>query len=205
MALSFCAATTCAYAQIPAVTSEGEEVLLYNDGTWKYAQDHSRKTSEPAINPTPFSKSSDATFQVKSKKLPVGVWLNAKKWSFEKSGADEASEYTFELRNEDARAIMITEKYEMPLTTLRDLAIKNAKEAAPDIQVVQEEYRTVNGITVLCMQMNGTIEGIKFTYLGYYFSNESGAVQFLSYTSQNLFASYREEMERLLNGFVLTK
>lgn len=51
------------------------------------------------------------------------------------------------------------------------------------------------------LQMDGTIQGIKITYMGYYFSNDSGTVQFITYTSQNLFAAFLPEIEILLNGF----
>ena len=52
------------------------------------------------------------------------------------------------------------------------------------------------------MQMNGTIQGIKFTYFGYYYSNESGSIQFITYISQNLFEQSKEQMEKFLNGIV---
>ena len=53
--------------------------------------------------------------------------------------------------------------------------------------------------------MNGTIKGIHFTYLGYYFSSPKGTVQFLTYTSVNLLEEYRKDLEELLNGFVKTE
>lgn len=190
-------------AQIPAVTESGDEVLLYNDGTWKYIKEPENST--PTTNPTTFTKGDDATFQVKSKKMPAHIWINPKKWSFQKSGPDDASEYEFELKGEDAHGLLIAEKIEIPLPDLKNIAFENAKEVAPDIEIIHEEYRTVNGVRVLCMQMNGTIQGIKFTYYGYYFSSESGTVQFLTYTSQNLFSTYRKDMEELLNGLVLAQ
>jgi len=49
--------------------------------------------------------------------------------------------------------MMIAEKMEIPLESLKEIVLDNAKEAAPDIKIVKEEYRTVNGIRVLMMQM----------------------------------------------------
>ena len=43
---------------------------------------------------------------------------------------------------------------------------------------------------------------IKFVYLGYYFSNENGTIQLVSYTNQKLYAESRKELESLINGFV---
>ena len=70
------------------------------------------------------------------------------------------------------------------------------------MKIIKEEYRTINGVKVIMMQMPGTIQGIKFTYYSYYYSNSNGSVQFLTYTSQNLFETYKKKMEDLLNGLV---
>jgi hypothetical protein len=89
------------------------------------------------------------------------------------------------------------------LENLKKLAIKNAKNAAPDLRVVKEEYRIVNGVKVLFMQMNGTIQGIQFSYYGYYYSFKGGSIQFLTYTAQNLLDEFRPSFESLLNGLVI--
>ena len=139
---------------------------------------------------------------LKSKKLNVGVWLNPKIWSFEKSKDDSPAEYNLSLKGADLFGMIIAEKIEIPLETLKLLAVKNAMDAAPDMKIVKEEYRIVNGIKVLLLQMNGTMQGVKFTYYGYYFSNTNGSVQFVTYTSKKLFESYKSKMETLLNGIV---
>ena len=69
-------------------------------------------------------------------------------------------------------------------------------------EITKEEYRIVNGAKVLLLQMNGTMQGIKFSYYGYYFSNSNGTVQFVTYTSTNLITSYLPKIELLLNGIV---
>jgi hypothetical protein len=51
--------------------------------------------------------------------------------------------------------------------------------------------------------MNGSIDGIKFTYLGYYYSSEGGTIQFISYTTQSLLEEYKNDMFGLLNGFTI--
>ncbi|MCC7520261.1 MAG: hypothetical protein IT220_01380, partial [Flavobacteriaceae bacterium] len=103
---------------------------------------------------------------------------------------------------EDLYGMIISEKVEIPLETLRSIAIENGKSVAPDLKIMKEEYRTVNGLKLLLLQMNGTMQGIKFSYYGYYYSNTNGTVQFITYTSQNLLNSYIPEIEKLLNGIV---
>ena len=80
---------------------------------------------------------------------------------------------------------------------------RNKKYYEKNCEIVKEDFRMVNGKKVFFMQMNGTTQGIKFTYLGYYYSNQSGTFQFVTYTAQNLLAKAQTEMFELLNGVVV--
>jgi hypothetical protein len=192
-------------AQKKAITETGEEVILFDDGTWEYENGEAQVETTIPTNSKVFEKNKTSSFLLKSKKLNVGVWLNPKKWSFQKATDNPVAEYQFQLRNSDLYGMIITEQVEVPLETLRAIAVENGKAAAPDLKIVKEEYRTVNGIKVLLLQMNGTTQGIKFSYYGYYYSNENGSVQFITYTSQKLIQTYFDECETLLNGLVETK
>ncbi|MDP4262979.1 MAG: hypothetical protein Q8941_10635 [Bacteroidota bacterium] len=194
--------TLASIAQKKAVTETGEEVILYEDGTWKYLNDSTHVKNEILVNPKKFAKNDNSTFLLKSTKTNIGIWLDSKKWSFKKSGAGEVSEYGLQSKEKDLYAMLITEKIEIALESLEEIALTNAKEAAPDTKIIKHEYRTVNGKKVLHLQMTGTIQGIKFIYSGYYYSSPKGTVQFLAYTSQNLFKDYEEDIDELLNGMV---
>jgi len=198
-----CSLTFIAQAQKNAVTETGEEIVIYDNGTWKYLNEELNNEVKVEIptNPKAFNKSKRSSFQIKSKILNVGVWLNPKTWSFKKAESNPAAEYELKLKNGDLYGMLITEKIEIPIESLKNIALENGKSAAPDLHIVHEEYRMVNGIKVLMMQMDGTTQGIKFSYLGYYYSSHSGTVQFITYTSQNLLKEYRNISEDLLNGF----
>ena len=86
---------------------------------------------------------------------------------------------------------------------MAQIALENAKKAAPDARIVKEEYRVVNGNKVIYLEMEGTIQGIKFKYLGYYYSGRSGSTQYLTYTGANLVGEYKKDIERFLNGFTV--
>lgn len=193
------------FAQKKAVTETGEEVILFDNGTWKYAKASDSINTEIKTNPEKFIRSSTASFQLRSTKCEMGFWLDPKKWQFKKGKEGEAQEFQLELKGQDCYAMIISEKVEIPVETLKNVALQNAREAAPDVEIVKQEYRTVNGLKVLCMQMNGTLTGVKFSYFGYYYSNGSGTLQYVAYTSQNLFSKYLKEFEDLLNGLVETK
>jgi hypothetical protein len=195
-----------ANAQKTALTEQGETVILYPDGTWKFRKSDENASGEIPLNAKRIFKPEDATFQVKSKSVQgAAVWISPKLWSFENGKGEDAAEYEFTLRNEDAYGMMIAEGIEIPILSLRDIAVENARNAAPDLEIIEEEYRMVNGIKVLSIQMNGTIRGSPFSYLNYYYSSKSGSIQLLTYTSSNLFSNYRSRMEKLLNGLVCSE
>ena len=189
-------------AQQKAITETGDEVILYENGTWKYQNQEDIEEVEIPTNIKEYTKDSNASFLIKSDNLNVGFWINPKKWSFGKGKNNPDAEYELVLRNEDLYAMILSEKIEIPLNTLKTIAIDNAKASAPDIEVVKEEYRTVNGSKVLFLQMNGSMQGIKFSYYGYYFSSPEGTIQYITYTSQGLLKEYIDQCEELLNGFV---
>lgn len=198
----FCLVSIVLHSQQKAITETGDEVTLYEDGTWKYQNESDSIKTEIPINSKAFEKDNNSSFLLKSKKFNVGVWLNPKKWSFTKANNNDEAEYEFQLKGEDLYGMILTEKVEIPLETLKSIALDNGRDASPDLQVVKEEYRTINGLKVLLLQMNGTMKGIKFSYYGYYFSSTKGTAQFITYTSQNLLDSYKNECEILLNGLV---
>lgn len=189
-------------AQIIGLTETGDEVLLYKDGTWKYKNAEAAAELEIVTNNTPYVKDENANFLSKSSKVNVGVWIDTKKWSFEKADPNDAAELKFNKKNDDIYGMLITEKMGVPVETLADVAYQNAVEAAPDVEITKKEYRTVNGLKVIMMQMMGTIQEIKFVYFSYYYATDNGAVQMIAYTSQNLFEEYKDEMEKLINGLV---
>lgn len=199
----FTAIAFYSFAQTNALTDSGDEVVLHDDGTWTYVNEDILESKEILLNETPFEKGKKSSFLVKSKKVNVGIWINPKNWRFKKGDNDDPSEFSFSSKKgEDFYGMLISEKIEISLEALKNIAITNAKDAAPDIEVIKEEYRIVNGVKVLVLQMVGTIQGLKFIYYGYYFSSKNGTIQFLTYTSQSLFDEYEKDLEELLNGFV---
>jgi len=194
---------TVSHAQLKGVTETGDEIVLYKNGTWEYAIDSLNTIAQILKNDKPFAKDKASTFLVKSGKTNVGIWLDPKEWTFSKGDPNSPSEFKFGQKNKDKDiyGMLITEKTAIPVESLIDIAIDNASKAAPDIRLIEREYRMVNGLEIVMMKMGGTIQGIKFIYYGYYYSNAKGAYQFLTYTSEQLFKEYETDMEMLLNGF----
>ena len=91
------------------------------------------------------------------------------------------------------------------LETLKKIAVDNARNVAPDAEVVLDEERRINGNTASIMGITGTIDGIPFRYHSFYWTGEKGCVQVITYTSQNLFAEYHDDFNDLLSGIVLNQ
>ena len=191
-------------AQIKAITEDGKKVFLYDNGNWQYAPvDNSEETLTTKKDTIEYKRPKSYDFLMKSERIKCGIYMDGKKWSVEKNTKEGPEEYNFTLKEQDAYAMIIPEKIEVPLQNLKNIAISNARSAAPDIKVINEEFRRVNGKVFYCMQMEGTIQGIMFTYLSYYYTSKGGTIQFISYTSKNLFEQYKGEMNNLLNGLTI--
>jgi len=192
------------FAQQKAIISEsGKEVILLNDGTWKYVFED--ESGVIKIDTILQKKSIKSTFLLKGVKINYGVWLNNSKWAFTKSKESDngPSEYIFTLKGEDAYGMIIPERIEIPIDELSNIAYQNAKNSAPDVKIIKKEFRKINGITVVFMQMEGTMKGINFVYYGYYYSYENGSIQFVTYTAKSLLERYKTAMTDLLNGLVI--
>ncbi|HEY1406371.1 MAG TPA: hypothetical protein VF857_07165, partial [Spirochaetota bacterium] len=72
-------------------------------------------------------------------------------------------------------------------------------------RVIQEENRVVNGKNILCMKMQGTIDGIDFMYYGYYYAGKAGVIQHITFAPSNLFSEYEPDMLNFLNGLVINE
>ena len=208
--------TQMAFGQIKAVTENGDSAILYENGTWEYPLLINAPLIDPMfgltfdtdtveefnipLNPEFFRKSSDATFLLKSRKGNFGVWLNQQDWSCKK----QKGEHDYQCINirRGIYAMLISEKTYIPVEWLVEAALINAKKVATDLKIITQEYRYVNGVEVLMMQMSGIIEGVKMTFLGYYYSNKNGSVQVVTYSVDNIAKKHRKEMEKFLNGFV---
>ncbi len=195
-------------SQIKALTETGKEVLLLENGTWKYSTadstDDNNTPDSIAINNKQFHKSPNATFLVKSNVFNIGVYIDPGKWAFSTHKDNEKNpEYRFSFKNDDGYAMIITEKTPISLDNMMEIALQNARKAAVDARIVHAEYRNVNEKRILCLQINGTIRGIKFTYFGYYYSNDNGTTQLICYSaSQQQSEKLKNEYETFLNGLV---
>jgi hypothetical protein len=184
--------------EVGATTDDGKRVLLKKDGTWRYAENNKPKANTGV--PT-FSKPGRSTREYSLRGGRFAVWYDPALWTPKES--DTPTRITFNHKDGDVYGLIIAERIGMTTEALKEVAVQNARKAAPNIEVTFEERRVINGKEVLCMQMKGTIQSIDFIYYGYYYGGKGGSIQCLTYTSQNLFAEYETAMKNFLDGLVI--
>lgn len=177
-----------------ATTDTGKEVVLYADGTWKYATAVPPKPAGPGLR-----KPASATKLFKSDRGAFGLWYDVAKWQLN-TKSDEPGRTEFNLRRGDGYGVVIVEELEIPLPSLKKIALDNVKDSDPNAKIVFEETRVVNGKDVLCMKIEGTMEQIPFKFYGYYYSGKQGTIQLLAFTGQVLFEKYERDFLDFLNG-----
>ncbi len=196
-----CAAVAAVAADLAgkATTEDGRKVQLYKDGTWKYATGETKAT--------PSGIPSGSTEKVVDPKGLATVWFDPNKWTKQSDSQQLSQSASISMvhKSREAYAMVIAERIPVPLATLKSFALENAKKAAPDVKIVLEENKKINGADVLVMDMAGTLRGIPFRYHGLYWSSDKGAVQVVTYTSQNIFEEYKSDLDNLLYGVVFKK
>lgn len=179
---------------IHAATKDGRAFLLLADGTWR-----EESNAEKAL---PIRELGVGEASIKGKRGKYAVFYMDKFWKA-KPADEDPWDIQFSSKDGDGYGGVIFERTEVPIDTLRAIALANAQKAAPDAEIVEEAEVSVNGKKLLRLQMKGTVQKIKFVYFGYYGSGDWGTVQFITYTSANLFREYKPHFEKLLDGLVI--
>ena len=139
--LTFCALTIKSYSQTNAITEFGDNIILYENGTWQYKDGNPFKAAITK-NPKSYYKPLGSSFLLKSKKTNMGVWLNSKEWEFTNETNNVDSEYDFNFKNGDLYGSAIVEETKIPLEMMSDIAIQNMIGVAPNAKnSFNKEYR----------------------------------------------------------------
>ena len=190
-----------AQAPIRARTETDKEVLLYPDGTWKYAEEVKVAPSTDRI----YVKPASARKLFKSKTGNCGIWVDESKWKVDANSANEDFEFQFVHTNSDGYAGVIVERISMPVNALKEVVLENVKKLDPNAKLVSEEKRQVNGNEVLSLIVELTSHQIPFTFHYYLYAGKAGSIQVVTWTGTNLFDEYKQDFTNFLNGLELYK
>ena len=80
LTIALTAVCSLSQAQIKAITENGEEVVLFENGQWEYTEGNEYVEEEILMNPVKFTRPATSAFLLKSTKFNVGTYLDSKKW-----------------------------------------------------------------------------------------------------------------------------
>ena len=190
------------YGQIDAVTEDGYQVQLFEDGTWKYLDITLNEKRFIKENDTLFKAPNTSKVSVNSDIVDIQVKLNTIDWSYAQSPNTEDSEFSFSNNYHDIYGLMIAEKSKIPIENLRNIAIINARDNVKGLKIIQEEYRNVNNVKVLYVCFEGEVEKLSLRYNNYYYSGDDGVVQLITFAEKQVAIANEQNIFKLLNGFV---
>lgn len=197
-------------SQTKALTEDGREVILLENKTWRFANETDEKTLDVIeTNETPFVKSNQSSFLLRSKKVEAGIYIDPKKWKTIKMSSLPTAEYTFQsLVNPKVMTLGCLMSENAPVQTLknlRDLMLASIQSRADYFKLNKSEYRTVNGIKVLFIDYSLNTTGMDFHYIGNYYLTEDGYCNVVAFTYEKEFEKSQSEMLNFINGLVKTE
>ena len=195
------ALATSLAAQERVTTASGRVVLLYPDGTWKYAPTATTPATTAPGAVVERTRPRESIARVDFARGKASLYYDPNKWR--ETQASEPGRVNLTHVDGDSYAVVIAERLQLTIDALRQIALTNAQSAAPDAEIVSQERRRVNGHDVMVLQIKGSVQGIGFVYFGYYYVGPEGTFQVLTYTSTNLFDEYKGQFELLLDGFTI--
>ena len=188
---------------IKAVTENGENVILYENGTWEYQPESTAEKTKRPVNPTAFKVPADSKESIKGESVDYEIRYNKDKWQVLTKNINEMAEYSLLHKDKKAYAIVIPEGASIPMETFRNIVINNARGASGQVKILNEEERTVNGKKVILLNIRAVIQGMTFIYEYYIYSGEKSSIQIIGFTTEELFPEYKNDMEDFLNGFIV--
>jgi len=209
-------ATLCGLqAQQVAITTDGDTVYLYDDGSWSY--DDNLEVEEADIAFLTKYSILDSTNQVwvlseannKSYDKEDNTYtlhVDDKLWERVPSGAiNPDAEYCFMTRKDKAcYAMLINEEVELGLYPLFNIAMENAKiGAGTEPKISKSDYVMVNGKQMIMAEYDIKAAGLDISMIALYYSDEKGSTQYISWTMSNIFEKKKEILLDLLKGLVI--
>lgn len=186
-------------AQVPATTFDGKAVMLYDNGTWKYA------AADTASRPDTNTRAASSTVRDQVAILDGRAVLRYDPNKWRETPAGQPGRVMLAHLTGDGMAMVIAEHLEMQVDTLAQVALDNARNAAPDVHLVSRTHVRVSGKDMVEMEFSGNLRGIAFTYLGRYYGGKEGSFQVLTFTGSSLFPEYEADFRELLDGFEVKK
>jgi len=166
-----------------------------------------------ATRPTPgdipavvsVTKPPEATEVFKGKSGTYEIWYDPAKWKVG-SSTNPAAETAFYHTRGDTLYNVVSERLQgLPMATLKKAFLGNLEKVASDMVIKEEKELRVNDAPMMSMIVDCKIDGVGYRIQAYLWTGESGVIQFIGGSAQNLFPEFKDDIEKLLNGLVILK
>ncbi len=128
--------------------------------------------------------------------------FNPDKWK--QTPSHEAGQFALLHSSGDGHALVIAEPVAVPLDSIQDVALENARLADPDAKMVFREKRKINGVVLWVLKIEAKTGTVPMVYWGYYYAGQNGTVQVVTYTTKTLLPGSESDFMELLNGLVVS-
>ncbi len=189
-----------------AITDSGKKVLLHDNGTWEYYVEKKIEIKEEIkeIEEIEITKSENVKADIRGNRKTYTIWYDNNKWTNSKLKSNSNNiEYEFFNMDKSIYASMISEKTKIPVDTLKELVLFNAKKEGVNVQLLESNYRNVNNSKLLFMKYSVILDGFSHIFCGYIFSNDKGSYQFFTKIRAEFFSEKKTDIEELINGLVI--
>ena len=124
--------------------------------------------------------------------------------SWEEQDFDDVDRRQFFNESDSFSVALIDEASQIPIDSMPDIAMMNAREVSADVIEIMRGERNINGNRFTFLEYSANIEEFDVTYLGLYYSDASGTLQIVGWSTSNIFGETRGKIERFASGFFLT-
>jgi hypothetical protein len=151
------------------------------------------------------TKPPQASEVFKGKNGSYEIWYDPAKWKVG-SSTNPAAETAFYHTGGDTLYNVVSERLQgLPMATLKKAFLGNLEKVASDMVIKEEKELRVNDAPMMSMIVDCKIDGVGYRIQAYLWTGESGVIQFIGGSAQNLFPEFKDDIEKLLNGLVILK
>ena len=206
------------HTQTLAVTEYGDTIYVYDSGRWAYEPDDALLEPEPEESyldrqltidsSTVAYRTPPTADKVLSSNLGfVTIHYRDSLWQrVPPAQYNKDAEFVLKSRTTDLFALVIVEAGAMTSEAILKTALHNMKsytKSEPTLHRV--ERRQVNGTEVLLATYGANVNGMNVTFAAYFYSSDRGTLQFMAWTTDNLYERVAADIEDLLNGLVIAQ
>ena len=124
--------------------------------------------------------------------------------SWEEQDFDDVDGRQFFNESDSFFVTLIDETSQIPIDSMPDIAMMNAREVGTDVIEIVRGELNINGNRFTFLEYSANIKDFDVTYLGFYYSDASGTLQIVGWSTSNIFGETRGKIERFASGFFLT-